>query len=78
MVALCSRYFQWTGDLHDCREISFTDSRTTSKLSDKISEKVCQVLYYPSPFESVAVFVCEQVSPGNDVGRKAIMKVRTE
>lgn len=32
---------------------------------------------FAPPFESVAVFVCENVS-GKDVGKKAIIKIRIE
>lgn len=70
------REFEWIGRLLDGREVSFTDSKTTWELTYKISEKTCQIRY-PLPFESVTVFVCEQVS-GDHIGQKAIMKVRTE
>jgi hypothetical protein len=68
--------FRWIGNILNGRTISFTDTKTAWKLTYKISEKTCQI-HYPRPFESVAVFVCEQVS-GDDVGQKAIMKIRTE
>ena len=68
--------FEWTGDCLNGREIYFEDSKATWKLISKVSEKTCQIDYSP-PYESVTVFACEQVG-GDNVGRKAIMKVRTE
>jgi hypothetical protein len=68
--------FQWIGGLLDGLEITFAESKTTWKLTRRISEKTCQIRY-PLPFESVTVFACKQVS-GSDVGRTAIMKIRTE
>ena len=70
------RSYQWIGSLLNGRRISFTDSKTSWKLIYKISEKTCQT-DYPLPFESVTVFICEQLS-GDDVGQRAVMKVRTE
>lgn len=66
-----------TGDILHGRQISCTDSQTTWKLICKISEKTCQI-HYPLLFESVTVFICEQVSLDKDVGQKAVVKVGTE
>lgn len=67
--------FQWIGDSLDGLRIEFPDMGTW-QLIYKYSEKTCR-LYYPRPFESVAVFACEKMG-GEDEGRRAIMKIRTE
>ena len=70
-----NKEFQWISNSLDGKKIPFTDLGTW-QLTHKISEKTCQK-YYPYPFESVTVFVCEKVD-GKDAGHRAIMKIRTE